>query len=279
MVRQIEAEDALSREKDGEDEMMTEAEMTYLAAMEEVKTISKQFVRAEQSFTLVRERIQNLISRYQTMLLKIETKSFAVASSVGTCESSYVSAYDSSEYWNDLEQIWVRRARRAEIKAELSAREAALAKQEIHSVKEEKMREIAVLQGKLEELQSVASSAVEGKEKLVAATTLNLQRNRAPVNRDYAPSLIQSTTCLSKEKVDDVKQRFRDRMAARKRQDQQHLSATHSSGHATQRLGVSRRAHKSQAERELIMSAGEEMCQQMDFYERSLKIVDTARAF
>ena len=283
MVRQIEAEDALSREKGDDDGMMTEAEMTYLSAMEEVKTISKQFVRAEQAFSLVRERIQNLISRYHAMLLKIETKSFAVASSVGTYESSYASAYNSSVYWNEQEQLWARRARRAEIQAELSAREVALAKQKgKHSAKEEKMQEIAVLQRKLDELQSVGSSPVD--EKVVALAKLNVQRTSAPPNRENAPSLIQSTTCLSKEKVDDVKQRFRDRMAARKRQDQQQQLLTNANQlyhaeQATQRPLAKRRTQKSQAERELILSAGEEMCQQMDFYERSLKAVDTARVF
>ena len=285
MVRQIDAEDALSQEKGDDDGMMTEAEMTYLSAMEEVKTISKKFVSAEQAFSLVRERIENLISRYHAMLLKIENKSFTVASSVGTYESSYASAYNSSVYWNERDQLWARRARRAEIKAELSARESALAKQQgMPSVKEEKLKEIAVLQQKLDELQSVGSSPLEGKT--AAAAILSAQRTGAPPNRENAPSLIQSTTCLSKQKVDDVKQRFRDRMAARKRQDQQqqqyvltNASQAYRSGHAAQRSIPQRRTQKSQAERELILSAGEEMCQQMDFYERSLKAVDTARAF
>jgi hypothetical protein len=283
MVRQIEAEDALSREKGDDDGMMTEAEMTYLSAMEEVKTISKKFVRAEQAFSLVRERIENLISRYHVMLLKIENKSFAVASSVGTYESSYASAYNSSVYWNEQEQLWARRARRAEIKAELSAREAALAKQQgISSVKEQKLQEIAVLQQKLDELQSVGSLPLA--ENAVGAAKLNIQRTSAPSSRENAPSLIQSTTCLSKQKVDDVKQRFRDRMSIRKRQDQQQNLLTNSneayhSGHVAQRSLPQRRTQKSQAERELILSAGEEMCQQMDFYERSLKAVDTARVF
>jgi len=274
MARQITAEDALSKEKGGDeyDEIMTEAEMTYLAAMEEVKIISKKLVGAEQAFSLVRERVQNLISRYQSMLLKIENESFAAASSVVTYESSYVSTYDSSEYWNEQEQIWARRARRAEIKAELSARQAVLAKQESRSVVEEKLQEISILRKKLDELQSVHSSTTEDREKGAVARNFKVQHTSTPATQESTPSVIQSANYLSKEKLDDVKKRFRDRMAARAK-----LAPLFPSAHATQRPAP-RRTHKSQAERELIMSAGEEMCQQMDFYERSLKAVDTARA-
>jgi len=282
MAQQISAEDALSKEKGDFEGMMSEAELTYLAAMEEVKVISKKLVAAEQAFTLVRERIQNLISRYQSMLLKIETDSFAAASSVVTYESSYCSAYDSSEYWNEQEQLWARRARRAEIKAELAAREALLAKQEVRSVMKEKVREVEALQRKLEELQS-ESSAADEREKSALAKKFNVHQ---PAAKENTPSLIQSTNTLSKDKLDDVKQRFRDRMAAKKQQDQRQATMPNTSRaplypfmHSTpQRPAAPIRAQKSQADRELMMSAGEEMCQLMDFYERSLKAVDTARA-
>ena len=47
-------------EGDNADSMMTDAEMIYLTAMEDVKTISKQLVVAERSFHLVRDRIEKL---------------------------------------------------------------------------------------------------------------------------------------------------------------------------------------------------------------------------
>ena len=65
----------------------------------------------------------------EALLVKIETESFAGASSVVTYESSYYSEQDS-EYWDEEEEreaaMWARRAQRAEIKAELAAREALL---------------------------------------------------------------------------------------------------------------------------------------------------------
>ena len=288
MARQISAEEALSREGENfnGEEIMTEAETTYLEAMEEVKIISKNLVSAEQAFALVRDRIEKLISKYQTILLKIEKAgSFDGASSVYTYESSYYSGYDGSEYWKEQEQIWAKRAKRAEIKAEIAAREAIMAKQEARMVKEEKLREIEILQKKLDELQSVSSAATEEeKEKTALATkTMPLYQSNAPVTKENAPSLIQSTTQLSKEKLDDVKQRFRDRMAAKKLQNQQPPSQQQpmvTAGRAPLYPSAQRSARRtiqSQAERELLMSAGEEMCQQMDFYERSLKAVDSAR--
>lgn len=284
MARQISAEEALSQEGQTLEGEMTEAETRYLESMEEVKVISKKLVGAEQAFALVRDRIEKLISRYQSLLLKIETDSFAGASSVGTYESSYYSVYDSSEYWNEQEQLWAKRARRAEIKAELAAREAMLAKQEARTIKEEKLREVEILQKKLDELQSEASTPSEEKEKAAFATKLAVRQTIAPATKENTPSLIQSTSHMSKEKLDDVKQRFRNRMAAKKQQDhyqqqQQQSMATANRAplypYSTQR--TVRRTVQSQAERELLMSAGEEMCQQMDFYERSLKAVDTAR--
>jgi len=285
MARQIAAEDALSQEGESFDfGEMTEAESTYLESMEEVKVISKKLVGAEQAFALVRDRIEKLISRYQSILLKIETENFEGESSVCTYESSYYSGYEGSEYWKEQEQIWAKRAKRAEIKAEIAAREAAIAKKEARMVKEEKIREIEILQKKLDELQSVSSADTEEKEKAAVAKTMAIRKATSPATNGNAPSLIQSTTQLSKEKLDDVKKRFRDRMAAKKyqtQQEQQEQQLMATAGrlplYPSAPVKNVRRTLQSRAERELIMSASEEMCQEMDFYERSLKAVDTAR--
>jgi hypothetical protein len=267
-AKQIIAEDLLKEEGDNFDGMMTEAEMSYLTTMEEVKTISKKLVGAEQAFALVRDRILKLISRYEAMLLKIETESFAGASSVVTYESSYYSEYDNSEYWNQEERVWARRAMRAEVRAELAAREALLAKQEARILQEEKMREIDALKKKLEELQSECSAASADKEKIGVANSLVIRRS------NVSPSSAQSTSQMSKEKLDGVKQRFRDRMATKK----QSVSPP---GRAPLYPASQRRvtpSPRAEAERELMRSAGEEMFQQMVFYERSLEAVDNSRS-
>lgn len=266
-AKQIIAEDFLKEEGDTFDGMMTEAEMTYLTAMEEVKTISKKLVSAEQAFALVRDRIQKLISRYEALLLKIETESFAGASSVVTYESSHYSEYDNSEYWNQEERVWARRAMRAEVRAEIAAREALLAKQEARKMQEDKTREIDALKKKLEELQSETSAASAEKEKFAVASAM--RRN----NGSQSPA--QSASQMSKEKLDGVKQRFRERMAAKKQQSVSPPGRAPLYPTYPKPVTPSPRA---QAERELIRSAGEEMFQQMVFYERSLEAVDNPRS-
>lgn len=130
---------------------MTEAEMTYLTSMEEVKTISKRLVVAEKAFAWVRDRIQKLVAKYETLLVKIESDSAVggAPSSVLTSGTSYYSDDDNSQYSSDDDRekvMLTRRARRAELRAEVAAREAYLAKQEAQMVREEKQRELEVLQ-------------------------------------------------------------------------------------------------------------------------------------
>jgi hypothetical protein len=128
---------------------MTEAEMTYLTSMEEVKTISKSLVIAENAFSWVRDRVQKLVSKYETLLLKIENDSLVGApSSVFTSGTSYYSDNDSYQYSldDDKEKVMLaRRARRAELRAEVAAREAFLAKQEAQKIREEQQRELEAL--------------------------------------------------------------------------------------------------------------------------------------
>jgi len=259
--------------------MMSDSEMAYLSAMEEVKTISKKLVSAEQAFSLVRERVEKLISKYEAMLLKIENGSFAGASSVVTYESSYYSDYENSEYWAEDRERWARRAQRAEVRAEIAAREALLARQEARMIQEEKIRELETLNRKLIELQSVSSVASAEKEKAVVARNLIMPRNNAHGPRSAISQ--HSASRMSNEKLDTVKQRFRDRMAAKKQLQLGKTAMANKSGRAPLHPSAHRNAVLSpsaQAERELVLSAGEEMYQQMGFYERSLKAVDNTRA-
>ena len=256
---------------------MTEAEMTYLTAMEDVKTISKQLVCAEQAFTLIRDRIEKLVRKYEQLLSKIEAESFTGASSVVTYESSYFSEHDT-EFWEDRERaIWARRAQRAEVKAELAAREALLARQEARMIQEEKQREVEALQQKLMELQS-ESSFVTAENERSAALARSITMNR--YGRDSPAPATSGQS--EKERLDNVKQRFRDRMAARKNGLKQHAPPTSSpiaSGkqHPYAPRATSPVPAKNSYMQDMMRSAGEEMYVQLDFYERSLKAVDSTR--
>jgi hypothetical protein len=315
--KQIEAEYQLSDDRDVSDSMMTVAEMAYLGAMEEVKEISKKLVCAEQAFALVKDRIQRLVARYEHLLSKIDTESFAGASSVVTYESSYYSDVES-DVWEEREKaIWARRAQRAEVKAELAAREALLARQEVRMIQAEKQRELEALQQKLLELQSESSfhGAVDREHSTILAKSMAMHRHDSPtpphLNKAASPRPDGGEGdrggVNDRQKIDDVKKRFRDRMAAKK---QAGLQATVPSGGAfgtgqgakfglvsdrqqawsspspsvQQGPGLrnsnmphsssSPAAAASSSPSPLFRSAGEEMYQQLDFYERSLKAVE-----
>lgn len=259
-AHQLHAEDLMKSERQNYDGTMTEAEMEYLTAMEEVKTISKQLVAAEQAFSLVRERIEKLIGKYETLLTKIETESFAGASSVMTTGSSYVS--DSSEYWDFVDRLWAKRQKRAEVRAEIAARESML-KQQPRSVRSSKIREIHALEKRLDDLRSESSDAPTSRQR--AAVVKSLDHTRP------ALSSTQSSTHSNKNKLEQVKQRFRERMAAKTSLSTPQATAPRQS-HSKHVLSM-----RTQEQRNLLRSAGKEMAQQKDFYERSLKAVEAAR--
>ena len=147
--RQIEAEELMNEEaRSGfdtgyeEDFMMTKAEMEYLNAMDEVKTISKSLAIAEKSFNSVRDRIEKLVAEYEAALVEIEE-----STDVGDDAYLSDSANDNDESNDEEEQeVLSRRAQRAELRAEVAAREALLAKEEVEKLKEQKEQEIKELQ-------------------------------------------------------------------------------------------------------------------------------------
>jgi hypothetical protein len=278
--RQIEAEEWLSNEGDAfGDGMMTEAEMAYLTAMEEVKTISKTLVEAEQAFTLVRDRIQQLVSKYEILLAKIETES-----SISDYESSFVSEYQDSEFLDELEAkdkaVWARRAQRAEVKAELAAREAILARQEARMIKEEKERELEALHQKLHELQSESSHyAVDREHSATLANNFSSRQQQQPPHHHQQQQqkttgsvVSENTGRMDKNKIDEVKKRFRDRIAAKKQQPTHNCNAP-----AANRYTPAVTPSPQPNFRSFFRSAGEEMHQQLDFYERSLRAVENDR--
>jgi hypothetical protein len=86
-------------------------------------------------------------------------------------------------------RAWARRAMRAEVKAEIAAREAMMAQQQARQIQEEKLREIKALQQKLEELQSEPSVA----------------------SGDHVAHLTMTRPPKPASSRESVKQRFRDR--------------------------------------------------------------------
>lgn len=305
-------------------EGMTYAEMEYLAAMEEVKSVSKQLVNAEQSFTLVKDRIQKLVARYEHILSKIEAQSAfdAGASSVVTYESSCFSEGQDSAFWEGRERaIWARRAKRAEVKAELAAREALLAKQEAQMIREEKQRELEALQQKLLELQSetsyAGSGAVDREHSVTLAKSIAMRRHDDTPSYDAAATPTTSLPAATpgssagndQDKINDVKKRFRERFRDRRKteqQQQQYASTTPEKGcyvagqHQHYEMNTTSpstpagqawprtvtpsaafspaaAAASPNSARDIVRSAGEEVYQQLDFYERSLKAVKDTR--
>ncbi|GKY96451.1 hypothetical protein MPSEU_000604600 [Mayamaea pseudoterrestris] len=272
--RQLEAEEQLAAEGDVGDGMMTDAEVAYLGSMEDVKTISRELVQAEQSFNLVRERIEKLVQKYEHLLSKMDTESFAGASSIMTYESSYISEHDSA-YWHAMEEreraVWARRAQRAEVKAQIAAREALLLKQQARMFQEQKQRELEQLQQKLNDLQSESSFSPVDRSHTVKLAQRFAMHRHDEVDDDESMHEEQDGQS-DRNNLDNVKKRFRDRMKDRMQQNSQPISAPTS----VQRFGGGPepvKRHLDPALRDLFRSAGEEMCQQLDFYERSLRAV------
>ena len=266
-------------EPDPADGMMTDAEMTYLTTMEEVKTISHKLVLAEKAFSFVRDRIEKLVAKYEALLVRFANDSESVAaSSVISYESSYYSDDYSYASEEDYEKSKLaRRAQRAELRAELAAREALLARQEARAIREEKERELRSLQLRLAELQSESSAAITEREhSLVLARAITATRaQQRPAARPA-----QTGGRISKAKIDDVKKRFRDRTAAKLYGGEVKGSGRGPRSAASSTVLANRRGAQTardQARSNLYRMVGEEMFQHLDFYERSLKAVEETR--
>ena len=277
-ARQLEAEDDMKAEEAagcGIDGMMTEAEMRYLTAMEVVKTVSHKLVLAEKAFTLVRDRIEKLVAKYEALLIKLDNDAESVApSSVITDASSYYSDYTSGTLHDEKErESLARRAQRAELRAELAAREAMLTKQRAEEFQKEKEMEIQVLRQKLHDLQSETSTAVAEREHSVVVARVIAANRRGPGSQ---LSSIKST--ISASKIEDVKQRFRSRSAGRNAFNPPRPNT--SSSRAAKSPTVIRRQYpsdpSSKGRSAMLRAVGEEMFQHLDFYERSLKAVESS---
>jgi hypothetical protein len=274
---QIEAEEVMKAEGETFDGMMTEAEMTYLSSMEVVKIISYKLVLAEKAFALVKDRIEKLVAKYEALLVRFETENDSVAaSSIFTYESSYVSDdYSFTAAEEREKEALGRRAQRAELRAELAAREAFLAKQQVQAVRDEKEAELRGLRARLADLQSESSAAIAEREHsvvLARAITANkhhsigLERTHNRVDEGNA-----NGGQNNRSKIDDIKQRFRDRSAAKQNHGGSHGSGAAKAPSRSQTVGMTSQQYQRNS---LYRTVGEEMFNHIDFYERSLKAVE-----
>lgn len=271
---QLDAEDEMKAEETYgyDDEMMTEGEMRYLTSMEEVKTISHKLVLAETAFTLVRDRIEKLVRKYEALLVKLDNDADSVApSSVITDASSYYSDYTAGTFQEEKErEVLARRAQRAELRAELAAREAMLAKQRARDFQREKETEIRELRQKLSDLQSESSAAIAEREHSVVLARAITAANRLPPGSQAS---IPKPIGISK--IEEVKKRFRSRSARRTSLGSSRPTPASSRGFKSS--NVLRRKYQDPSTKDrnaMYRAVGEEMFQHLDFYERSLKAVD-----
>lgn len=272
---QLEAEDDLKAEEaDGDgDEMMTDTEMRYLTSMEEVKSISRKLVLAEKAFTLVRDRIEKLVRKYEALLVKFDNDAESVApSSVITDASSYYSDYTAGTFQEEKErEVLARRARRAELRAELAAREAMLTKQRAREFRKEKETEINELRQKLCDLQSESSAAIAEREHSAVLARAITASRLAPASQASVPTPIGLST------IEEVKQRFRSRSASRNNLSLSRQTPASSRGFKS--ANTLRKKYEDQSARDrnaMFRAVGEEMFQHLDFYERSLKSVESS---
>jgi hypothetical protein len=268
---QIEAEMLMKEEGETEnfDEMMTEAEMTYLTSMEAVKLLSQKLVLAEKAFTLVRSRIEKLVAKYESLLVYFENETESVApSSVFSYESScYSETYSFAAAAKQREEeTLARKAQRAELSAEVVTRESMLARQEVEAIRKEKENELNNLKVRLADLQSEASVALtEKSHSLVLARNITRtnQANRRSTGSGEGGAGGRDKSRL---KIDDIKQRFRDRSAAKF----QFASSKRSDDDTPKQTSAYKNNDNEDSFRRTV---GEEMFQHLDFYERSLKAV------
>jgi len=280
---QLEAEEEMKDEEPfgADDGMMTEAEMRYLTSMEEVKTVSHKLVLAEKAFSLVRDRIEKLVAKYEALLVKFDNDAESIApSSVVTDASSYYSDHTATTFHEEKErEALARRAQRAELRAELAAREAMLTKQRAQEESKEKEMEIQALRQKLQDLQSESSAAITEREhSVVLARAIAANNRRGPGSTPTGGSKASVPTICS-SKIEDVKQRFRNRSAGRNNMNPPRPNSTSSRGFKsgnTLRRKYSQDNNSARERNAMYRAVGEEMFQHLDFYERSLKAVESS---
>ena len=272
-AKQIKAEGLLKAEGETFDGMMTEAEMTYLTSMENVKSISQKLVLSEKSFALVKNRIEKLVAKYEALLVHFENETDSVApSSVFSYESSCYSEDDAFNAAKQREdETLARRAHRAELRAELAARESLLSSQGMTPSRKEKEKEVNNLKERIADLQSETSTAFTDRNHSIAlarAITRSNQNSKAGFENGEAGG-----RSYNRSKIDDIKQRFRNRSAAKFKFHSKKSSESVPPNESCSSYNGWEAVNDKKGNNFFHRTVGEEMFQHLDFYERSLQAV------
>jgi len=122
---------------------MTDAELEYLAAMEEVEAVSTSLVKAEKAFNMIKSEIESLVQKYEGILEQIDNNDSGSVSSFDSATTGSQNDGDESDSSGDSrfeKERMARRVQRAELKAEVATREAQIAKVEVEKTKQEAER-------------------------------------------------------------------------------------------------------------------------------------------
>jgi hypothetical protein len=123
------------------------------------------------------------------------------------------------------------------------------------------------LRQRLADLQSETSAAISEREHSVVLA------RAITAGKSTASSQMKNSRSISKNKLDDVKARFRNRSAAAKQQNSDTKSV---SSAGTKSVNFQKKTNfkpRNNGRNTMYRTVGEEMYQQLDFYERSLQAV------
>lgn len=153
---------------------MSDSEVMYLEAMEDMKNIKKRLNKAENAFHMVKSHIENLVQDMIEHLKEDEDSSDPFEFESG-------SQYEDDESDDKSNEKWSRKLQKAELKAEVAEREAQLAKMEVENTKKEaerlriqKEKELEEIKRKLDEIEAKSSVMISDYEaKLKSQQLLN----------------------------------------------------------------------------------------------------------
>jgi hypothetical protein len=247
--RQYMAEQLMREESELDDfSMMTNAEMTYLQCMEEVKTISKTLVLAENAFELVKDRIERLIRKYETLLERMDNDDDSVTSfeiSLSKDEHALSSEDESldNEDSSVCKERLARKSQRAELKAKIAYQEALMARVEAEKSKKEalklmaeKQKELNDMQKKLDDLETKSAMiANEYEMKLQSQKLLNLHSDARSQISSFQSITDQKSIPYNGSNANSERQgELRDRIKAKFRERKQ--ASDNAAGKVHQRL-------------------------------------------
>ncbi|GFH47686.1 hypothetical protein CTEN210_04161 [Chaetoceros tenuissimus] len=236
---------------------MSDAELEYFEVMVEVEALTSKLEKAERAFESVKHEIESLVKEYEDMLEDMDDSS---SSDDEDCRSSRSESSDSSNGSYERERL-ARRAQRAELNAEIAAKEI-----------ENKEKELVELRQKLDNLEAqsaIMASDYEAKLKthsLLSELTAKLKD--ASFDSTTQKSLIYAASTVGTDPDQDgakarLKAKFRERRLS-KITDEDNKE---SSG----RKDSEKPSIKSTTNKQRLSG---KLHQRLEFFERSLKSVN-----